>query len=87
MASKSIAYFVRPTSYRGEPGFHVGSRGSGGFGTSIFTPSREAADWMANAYRAERDGFITTAEREVIIAVALGGDWEWWANHTAEVAA
>jgi hypothetical protein len=43
MANTAPRYFIKPTVYRGNSGFHVGGGGRGPFATSIFVRCRSTA--------------------------------------------
>lgn len=66
------SYYVRPKTYRGESGWHVGSRGGdGGWPISIFTPDRAKAEQIRRAYRDCERGVITAKARDAIVDDAL----------------
>lgn len=68
-------YAVSAKTYRGKPGYHVGSRGNGGhFPLSIFVEAREDAELIRDALNAERDGHITAEERDAYELIAFHMD-------------
>lgn len=65
-------YAIRPETYRGKPGFHVGSRGQqGGWPVSIFVEQRADAELIRDSLNAARDGFITADERDAYELIAF----------------
>lgn len=69
----NLTYAIRPQTYHGRDGFHIGSRGNdGGWPISIFVEGRENAELIRSAYNAERDGHITAAERDAYELIAFG---------------
>ncbi len=69
-----ITYTIRASEYRGQKGWHVGSRGQWGFPISIFVESREDAELIRDALVAERDGHITAEERDAYELLAFHMD-------------
>lgn len=47
-------YAIRPKTYHGREGFHIGSRGNGGWPVSIFVQRREDAELIRGALNADR---------------------------------
>lgn len=66
---RNVTFYVRPKVYRGEQGFHIGSRGTGHvgiWGISIFVKSREGAERLRDALKAEAAGHINADELDAI---------------------
>lgn len=65
MSTRKVTFYVRPKVYRGDEGFHIGSRGNGRtgiYGLSIFVKDRAGAERIRDAYKACEAGFITRDE-------------------------
>jgi hypothetical protein len=67
-------FYVNRLTYRGRPGWHVGSRGSHGYPISIWTGTRDSAETIQGAYNAERDGHIDREERDWLVDDAMTMD-------------
>jgi hypothetical protein len=67
-------YAIRAKEYHGRAGFHIGSRGNGGWPVSIFVEQRADAELIRDALNAERDGFITADERDAYELIAFHMD-------------
>lgn len=70
MASGKSTFYVIPKVYRGNAGFHIGSRGSGHtgiYGLSIFVKDRSGAERIRDAYKAEAAGFLNQDEVDAIV--------------------
>lgn len=67
-------YAVRRHAYRNQEGWHVGSRGSGGWPISIFVTQREGAEMIRDAYTAAERGFISAEERDLYVDTAFDAE-------------
>lgn len=67
-------YAIRAKEYHGKQGWHIGSRGGGGWPASIFVERKEDAELIRDALNAERDGHITAQERDAYELIAFHMD-------------
>lgn len=71
-----VTFAVRPHTYRGQVGYHVGSRGRFGWPISIFVTDRGNAELIRDAYTAAERGHITDEERDAYVDAAFDAERE-----------